>query len=347
MKAIVLTGIRKIRLTDIPAPKIKDPGDVLIKITGVGICGSDVHYYTTGRIGDQVVKYPFTIGHEASGIIQETGMAVRKLEPGDRVAIDPALPCWKCDQCLAGRHHTCRNLKFLGNPGQAEGALAEFIVIPESSCYRIPENLNMDQAIVSEPLAIGIYSVKKSGLHGKNKIGILGFGPIGMSVFLTARYFSIKDIYVTDKINERLTIALKSGASWTGNPDKTDIVKDILSAEPLGLDLVYECCGKQEAVDQAIDLLKPGGKLMIIGIPEFDYWSLSVDKTRRKEITIINVRRQVDCTKPALELIAGGKINADHMITHHFAMEDTDKAFEVVSNYKDGVMKAIIDVKQN
>ncbi len=332
------------RLKDSPFPKIKDPGDVLIKISKVGICGSDIHYYTDGKIGSQVVKFPFTIGHEASGIIQETGNAVKNLKPGDRVAIDPALSCWKCDQCLAGRHHTCRNLKFLGNPGQAEGALSEFIVMPGTSCYSVPENLNMEQAVISEPLAIGLYSIKKTDITGNKKIGILGFGPIGMSVFLSARYYNIKDIYVTDKINERLNIAVSSGASWTGNPDKTDIVKDILNIEPLQLDVIYECCGKQEAVDQAIDLLKPGGKLMIIGIPDFSYWSFSVDKTRRKEITIINVRRQVECTQPALDLMAGGKINADHMITHHFDFEDTEKAFEIVSSYKDGVMKAIVNV---
>jgi len=332
------------RLKDNPVAKIKDPGDVLIKIKKVGICGSDVHYYTLGRIGDQIIKYPFVVGHEASGIIQETGNAVKNLKPGDRVAIDPALPCWKCDQCLAGRHHTCRNLKFLGNPGQAEGALSEFIVMPETSCYSVPENLNMEQAVISEPLAIGLYSIKKSDITGNKKIGILGFGPIGMSVFLSARYYNIKDIFVTDKINERLNIAASSGASWTGNPDKTNIVKDILNLEPLQLDVVFECCGKQEAVDQAIELLKPGGKLIIIGIPDFNYWSFSVDKTRRKEITIINVRRQVECTQLALELMAGGKINVERMITHHFDFEDTEKAFEMVSNYKDGVMKAIVDI---
>jgi L-iditol 2-dehydrogenase len=345
VKSIVLTGIRQVRLKDSPVPKIKDSGDVLIKIKKVGICGSDVHYYTSGKIGDQIVKYPFVVGHEASGIIQETGNEVKNLKPGDRVAIDPALPCWKCDQCLAGRHHTCRHLKFLGNPGQTEGALSEYIVIPETSCYPVPENLNMDQAVISEPLAIGLYSVKKSDITGNKKIGILGFGPVGMSVFLSARYSNIKDIYVTDKINERLNIAVHSGASWTGNPDRINIVKDILNLEPLQLDAIFECCGKQEAIDQAIDLLKPGGKLMIIGIPDFDYWSLSVSKTRRKEITIINVRRQVDCTKFALDLMAGGKINANHMITHHFAFKDTDKAFEMVSGYKNGVMKAIIEIE--
>ncbi len=333
------------QLVEMPVPKIKETNDVLIKITRVGICGSDIHYFKSGRIGDQVVQYPFSVGHEAAGIIQQAGKGVTDFKPGDRVAIDPAMPCRKCDQCLSGRHHTCKNLKFLGCPGQAEGCLSEYIVIPDTSCYHIPDNLNFDQAVVSEPLAIGIYSLIKSGHAGNKKIGILGFGPIGMSVLLSAVYFNIKDIYITDKIDERLSIARKSGALWTGNPDRTDIVSEILAREPLQLDMVFECCGQQEAIDQAIDLLKPGGKLVIVGIPEFDRWSFSVDKTRRKEIVIQNIRRQVDCTKTALELIADN-IDVAPMITHHFKYEDAEKAFNMVSNYEDGVMKAIIDFDQ-
>jgi L-iditol 2-dehydrogenase len=251
------------------------------------------------------------------------------------------MPCWKCDQCLEGRHHTCRKLKFLGNPGQAEGCLSEYIVIPCTSCYHIPDSLNFDQAVVSEPLAIGIYAVKKPDPAKDSNIAILGFGPIGMSVLLAARHYKLKDIYVTDKVDERLKIAEQSGACWSGNPEKIDVVSEILKHEPLQLDLVFECCGQQEAIDQGIDLLKPGGKLVIVGIPDFNHWSFSVGKTRRKEITIINIRRQVGCTQVALDLIAD-KINVDSMVTHHFKFEDTEKAFELVSDYKDGVMKAMI-----
>ena len=341
MKSVMLNGIRQMQFMEVPVPKIKSANDVLIKIARVGVCGSDIHYYKSGKIGEQVIKYPYPIGHESAGIIEETGKAVNDFKPGDRVAIDPAMPCWKCDQCLAGRHNTCRNLKFLGNPGQAEGCLSEYIVMPETSCYHIPDNLSYDQAVASEPLAIGIYAFKKSEPVEGKKIGILGFGPIGMSVMLAAMHYNVKDIYVTDKVDDRLKIAEKSGAIWSGNPDKINVVSEIQNVEPLQLDIVFECCGQQEAIDQGIDLLKPGGKLAIIGIPDFMRWSFSVDKTRRKEITIQNIRRQVDCTQVALDLIAD-KINADSMITHHFKIEDAEKAYELVSDYKDGVMKAII-----
>jgi threonine dehydrogenase-like Zn-dependent dehydrogenase len=175
------------------------------------------------------------------------------------------------------------------------------------------------------------------------KIGILGFGPIGMSVLLPALAQGAQKVYITDKITERLEIAKKCGASWTGNPDKEDVVAPVKENEPLLLDVVFECCGKQEAIDQAIDMLKPGGKLMIIGIPEFNRWSFSVDKLRHKEITITNVRRQVHCIEEALEMMAKGQVDVSLMPTHRFRFDETQKAFELVSEYRDGVMKAMID----
>jgi threonine dehydrogenase-like Zn-dependent dehydrogenase len=176
-----------------------------------------------------------------------------------------------------------------------------------------------------------------------SRIAILGFGPIGMSVLLPALAQGAEKVYVTDKINKRLEIAEKSGASWIGNPDTEDIVASIKEKEPLLLDAVFECCGKQEAIDQAIGILKPGGKLMIIGIPEFSRWSFDVDALRRKEITITNVRRQVGCVEPALEMMLNGMVDVSLMPTHRFGFDETQKAFELVADYRDGVMKAMID----
>ena len=343
MKAMQLTGIQQIRMVEIPDPVITNDTDVMIKMKTIGVCGSDVHYYKHGKIGSQVVQFPFTLGHEGAGLVVAVGKAVRHIKAGQRIAIEPAMPCGKCDQCLAGREHTCRKLKFLGCPGQAEGCLSELIVMPESSCIPISDKLSYDQAAISEPLAIGVYAVKQSIPMKGTKIGILGFGPIGMSVLVPVLAQGAEKVYVTDKINKRLEIADKCGASWTGNPDNEDIVTSIKEKEPLLMDVVFECCGKQEAIDQAIELLKPGGKLMIIGIPEFSRWSFDVDTLRRKEITITNVRRQVDCVETALELMSEGLVDVSLMPTHRFSFEDTQKAFELVADYQDGVMKAMID----
>ncbi len=324
-------------------PSLVNSGDIKIRMKSVGICGSDIHYYTQGQIGSQRVIYPFTVGHEGAGEVIEIGKSVERVNPGDIVAIDPAIPCHECDQCLAGRPHTCRKLRFLGCPGQAEGCLMEFIVMPEKSCFRLTGNLNADHGSISEPLAIGVYAVKKGGAFKGLSIGILGYGPIGMSVMLAARSQSVSEIYVTDIIDERLSIATREGVVFSGNPAKENVVRNIMHKEPLGLDVVFECCGKQEALDQAVELLKPGGKLIVVGIPEFDLWSLSVEKTRRKEISIQFIRRQVDCVEQTLDLMKNGRIKIENMITHRFPFERTKEAFDLVADYRDGVMKAMID----
>jgi len=343
MKAMMLTGIHRMQMMEVPEPKVLSGKEVKIRMDVVGVCGSDIHYYTTGRIGSQVVRYPFPVGHEGAGTVVEIGKEVTRVKPGDRIAIEPAMPCGECDQCLAGRPHTCRKLRFLGCPGQAEGCLQEYIVMPESSCYPIPHSMTSDQAAISEPLTIGVYAVQQSvPMKGKH-IGILGFGPIGMSVLLAARAEGAETIYVTDKIDARLAIAQKCGATLTVNVNKEPETEVISRAEPLLLDAVFECCGQQDALEQAINLLKPGGKLMIIGIPEFDRWSVPVDKTRHKEICIQNVRRQNHCLEKTLHYLSSGKIDVSLMPTHRFPFEKTNEAFDLVAGYRDGVMKAMID----
>jgi L-iditol 2-dehydrogenase len=344
MKAMRLTGIREMNMREVPDPVITGDTDVLIRLKTVGVCGSDIHYYTTGRIGSQVVSYPFTLGHESAGVVERVGKEVRRVAPGDRIAIEPAMPCWECDQCRAGRPHTCRKLRFLGCPGQAEGSLSEFIVMPETSCYPIPDYLTFDQATISEPLSIGVYAVSQSVPMKGAKVGILGFGPIGMSVLLPALTQGAGKVYVTDKIDARLALAVKSGAAMTANAESQDVVSLIGEQEPELLDVVFECCGQQEALDQAVALLKPGGKLMIIGIPEFDRWTLPADVARRKELCIQHVRRQNESVQAALDLMAEGIVRVEDMVTHRFSFGDTGKAFDLVASYRDGVMKAMIDM---
>jgi L-iditol 2-dehydrogenase len=343
MKAMMLTGIRQMEMKEVPTPAIRNDTDVLIKMKTLGVCGSDIHYYVSGKIGSQVVQYPFTVGHEGAGVVESIGDGVTRVKPGDRIAIEPAMPCGECDQCQVGRSHTCRNLRFLGCPGQAEGALSEYLVMPETSCFKIPGNMTYDEAAISEPLAIGLYAVRQSIPMKGAKVGILGFGPIGMSVLLPALAMGAKEVYVTDKIDKRLQIAERNGARLTANPEREDVVAKITEKVPELLDVVFECCGQQDAIDNAVDLLKPGGKLMIIGIPEFDSWSLPVDKSRHKELCVQNVRRQNEAVQPALDMMAAGEISVSEMATHRFRFEDSGEAFDLVAGYRDGVMKAMID----
>jgi L-iditol 2-dehydrogenase len=344
VKAIVLTGIRQMKMVNVPEPTIKKDDEVLLKVEVVGVCGSDVHYYETGRIGSQIVEYPFVVGHECVATVEAVGSAVTRVKTGDRVVVDPAIACNDCDQCKRGRRNTCLNLKFLGCPGQAGGCLCEYIVMPEDCCFPIDDKITFEQGVLCEPLAIGVYAVKQACISGNTDIAILGVGPIGLSCLVSAVAENANSCYVTEKIEERVEAAKKNGATWVGNPNKEDIVKEILRQEPAGVDVVFECAGQQETIDQAVELLKPGGKLMLIGIPRLERISFTIDKIRRKEITIVNVRRQNDCTQTAIDLIASGKITADFMITHRFKLEQTRQAFDMVAEYRDGVIKALIEI---
>ncbi|MBN2544617.1 MAG: alcohol dehydrogenase catalytic domain-containing protein [Spirochaetes bacterium] len=343
MKAGFLTDIRKIEIREINKPEIQSDNEVLLKIKSVGVCGSDIHYYKDGKIGTQRVNFPFRICHEFSAVVEETGKKVKKIKIGDQVAVDPATFCRTCDQCKEGRFNTCRTLLFMGSPGLKDGCLCEYTVVPETSCYP-SKKLSFDQLCLVEPMSIAVYAVKYPLTLKKKNIGILGAGPIGLCTLIAALDKDAGKIYVTDKIDSRCETAFKHGAYWTANPLNTDIVKEIEKKEPLLLDYVFECCGDQDAIDQAMMLLKPGGKLIIVGIHESERISISTDLMRRREITIYNVRRQNESTYDALKLIESGKFKVDFMVTHHFNIEESQKAFDTVANYKDNVIKAIINV---
>jgi L-iditol 2-dehydrogenase len=343
LKRVVLSGIKKFDLVNGPEPVLINPDDVLLKIHTVGVCGSDIHYYTDGKIGDQVIDFPFTIGHECSAVVIDAGEAVSKLITGDLVAVEPAVSCHHCSQCIEGREHTCLNIKFLGCPGQMDGCLAEYLVMPEGNCFPVTGYLNGAQAALVEPLSIGCYAANFiHDLNRKSSIAILGAGPIGLSVMLSLQSLGFKNIFVTDKLDYRLIAAKNNGAIWAGNPANGNILPKIKNENPQLFDAVFECCGQQEAVDLGVDILKPGGRLLIVGIPETDRISFDISKIRRKEISIQNVRRQNNCVQAAIDLIKSGKFSPDFMITHSFGIEKTAEAFEIVSEYKDNVIKALI-----
>ncbi|UCE46419.1 MAG: alcohol dehydrogenase catalytic domain-containing protein, partial [Phycisphaerales bacterium] len=316
MKAALLTSLRHMEFTDLPDPQIQNEDDVLLKIERVGVCGSDVHYYETGRIGSQIIEYPFIIGHECSATVEAVGSSVTRVKVGDPVVVDPAISCHQCDQCRKGRENTCNNVLFLGSPGLG-GCLCEYMVMPEECCYPTGGAITWEQAALCEPLSIGAYTAKRAELAEGAKVAILGTGPIGLSVLLATQVEKAGRIYVTDKIEARLKAALGAGADWAANPDNTDIVSDILDAEPFGLDVVFECCGQQEALDQSFDLLGAGGLLVIVGTARQDTVAFNVDKFRRKELSIKYIRRQNHCVQTAMDLIGSGRADPDFMITHH------------------------------
>jgi L-iditol 2-dehydrogenase len=347
MKTAHFTGIRRIELADVPEPVLERPDDVLLKIERVGICGSDVHYYLEGRIGDQALQYPATLGHECSGTVLETGAAVAGLKPGDRVAVDPAMPCGECDQCRAGRQHTCRRLHFMGVPGQAPGAAAERYVLPASCCAVIPASMSLDEAMLVEPLSVGLHSVRLSQLAPGMKLAILGAGPIGLSVLLCAKALCAAEnapctAWVTDLLDERLAVARRCGADFVFNPRQCDVAAAIAGSAPLGLDAVYECSGDPACLEQGQSLLGPGGAVIMVGIQPVDAVSFDPHRMRRTELRFQAVRRQNECVAPVVRMIADRAIDPSPLVTHRFPLSEISAAFEMVANYRDGVIKAVI-----
>jgi L-iditol 2-dehydrogenase len=344
MKKVVLSGIRKMNLISVPEPMLIGDEEVKIKLNTVGVCGSDIHYYSEGKIGTQVVEYPFAVGHECSGTIVEVGQKVSNVRIGDLVVVDPAIHCGHCDQCLSGRPHTCRNNKFLGCPGQIEGCLSEYIVMPSFTCFPVTGKLNPVQAALIEPFSIGVYSVNLAEIKNKETSTIIfGAGPIGLSILLKLLADENKNVGLVEPLDYRLEKAKDIGARYLVNPEKQDVESEVKKQEDLLVDVAFEASGEQDAVTNAVKILKPGGKLVLVGIPPSAQYTFDMDLMRRKELTIINVRRQNHSVEEAIDLVISGKANVEKMVTHHFTLDETGTAFDIVEQYKDGAIKAMID----
>ncbi len=342
MRAAFLTGVRTIEIREAPAPRIARDDDVIVRSKAVGVCGSDLHYYVSDTVGSDKVKYPFIPGHECAGVVADVGRAVTKVKPGDLVVVEPAVSCGVCDQCRTGRPHTCRWLLFLGHYGELTGGMAEFVLAPERNCVPLPARMTAVQGALAEPLSIGIYAAGMAGSVRGKSAAVLGTGPIGLCTLMALRAEGAVAIYATEKIEARERAAMPAGAQWAGNPDREDVVGSILAHEQHGLDVVFECCGEQSALDQAVALLKPGGTLVVVGIPLERRVSFDSSKARRKEIRVQNVRRQNRCLEKAVGMIHAGRVKVDFLATHFFGLELAREAYETAAARKDGVIKAIV-----
>jgi L-iditol 2-dehydrogenase len=244
-----------------------------------------------------------------------------------------------------GRPHTCRNNRFLGCPGQLDGCWAEYIVMPEFTCFPVTGKLNPVQAALGEPLSIGVYAVNLASLAGNSvSAAIFGAGPIGLSILMKLLADGIRRIGMIEPLEYRLEKAKSIGARYLINPKKENVFRQVSQHEELLLDVVFEASGDQDAVNHSLEILKPGGKLVLVGIPPSASYSFNMDIMRRKEINVINVRRQNHCVEEAIGLIVNGKVDVEKMVTHHFPLDETPLAFDMVEGYKNGVIKAMIDL---
>lgn len=342
MKAAFLTGVRKVEIRDTPMPAIRKGDDVLLRTAVAGLCGSDLHYFVADRVGSEAVSYPAIVGHECSAVVEAVGPAVKRFKPGDRVAVEPSISCEECDQCRSGRPHTCRNIGFLGHPGERDGCLAEFFVLPERNLFPIPDTMSMTEAMLVEPLSIALHARSLAGGWIGPAAAVLGTGPIGLCLVQILKVEGYGKTYATDRSDARATAAIKAGAVWSGNPEREDVVREILKREPHGLDAVFEVSGDPEAIAQAYDLVKPGGWIYQIGIPLAERMSYPTAKLRRKEISVRHVRRQNRCIKRGLLLIEAKHLEVAWLATHAFKIEEAGAAFATAADRTDGVLKASI-----
>ena len=341
MKALVLHKTRDLRVDDVPQPQA-GPGQVLVRVRAVGLCGSDVHYYTHGRIGDQVLRKPMIMGHEGAGEVAALGAGVEGLEVGQRVALDPAVSCGRCEWCTTERPNLCPNVRFFATPPY-DGLMCEFAVVERSQCLPIPDAMTWEEAAMLEPLQVGVHAVNLVGVRPGETVAVVGVGPIGLGCLQTARAGGAGRIIATDKLDYRLKLARQLGADETINVDKNDPVEEVRRMTGgRGVDLVFECTNRAAGAPQAWGLVCIGGRVMMVGIPEEDEITLPAHPPRRKELRIQYVRRSRYAAEQAIDLVAGRRIDVARWVTHRVPLEEAAKAFEMVERYADGVLKAVI-----
>ena len=340
MKAAKLFAPGDIRIVEMEKPS-PGAGEVLVQVKEVGICASDVHYFRDGRIGDAIVTEPLILGHEFAGIIAEIGAGVTNVKAGDRVAVEPAIPCNECYLCAEGAFNLCRNIKFCGTPPY-DGALREFLSWPAELVVPVPDSVSLGEAAMLEPLAIGVYAVDLAEPIQGRSIGVLGVGAVGLSILEAAKIAGCGPAIATDLIPGRLEIAEKVGADKTLIADENVVqaVKDI--TDDKGLDIVFEAAGENEAVMQATEMVRPGGLVVVGGIPREDFMTVTASTVRRKGLTMKLLRRSNETLRRSIELMKSGKVDVASFISHRFPLEKVAEAFELARDRKDLTLRVMI-----
>jgi L-iditol 2-dehydrogenase len=344
MRAARLHGIRDLRLENLPRP-IPGPGEVLLKVAAVGVCGSDVHYYVDGRIGDQVVTNPIIMGHEFSAWVAELGAGVGGLEIGQLVTVEPAISCGECELCQQGHPNLCPDVHFCGTP-PIDGVFAEYTVMPVENCFPLPEGFGPAEGAMLEPLGIAIHSVDLAHLKPGQAVAVLGAGPIGLLTAAVAKASGASAIYMTEPLAYRRQFALDYVANAALNPyGGTDVLTEIIRLTGgRGVDVAFEAAGASETPHQAAALARPGSKVIVIGIPSDDTMIFTASIARCKGLTIKLVRRMKHTYPRAIRVVQRGMVDVKSLVTHTFPLERIAEAFETVAAYDDSVLRAMIRV---
>jgi L-iditol 2-dehydrogenase len=324
-------------------PSDPSHGEVTVRIRAVGICGSDLHWYQDGRIGEIAAAFPQVLGHEPAGDVIAIGAGVHDFAVGDRVVLEPTLSCGHCEYCLRGQHNHCITGIFLGGP-QAPGLFREYVTLPAGNCTRVPATMDYRTATLIEPIAVMMHMLELIEIRAGDVVVITGAGPIGMLCAAIARASGAGRVLIADRLGYRLKIALSMGADIAIDSSAKGLVETVMDAtRGRGADVVLEASGSAEMVNAAIRMARMGGVVMMIGILSEMNPRIDVHTAMGKELRLQTLKRSNHRAGAALELLAAGKIPTS-LITHTLPLGETPRAFEMLTNYSDGVGKAVIEL---
>jgi len=340
MKVVYLTEPGKMEIIEESIPEVR-AGTALVKIEYNGICGSDVHFYKDGRVGDCILHDKFVLGHEVSGTVVETGEEVTNLKKGDRVALEPGYTCGKCEFCKTGRYNLCPEVKFFAAP-PVPGALQEYVVHPADMCFKLPDGVSTMEGALVEPLAVGLHAASLGEVTLGQSVVILGAGCIGLVTLLAAKGRGAARIIVADRYDKRLEFASEMGATDTINVQKEELIERIGEILGEGPDVVFETAGSPVTIAQTSFIVKRGGAIVLVGMAAESEVSYNFYQVMEKEIVIKCVFRYRNLYPAAIAAISSGSIDVKQIVTHVFALEDSNKAFETVVQDARNVVKGVI-----
>lgn len=343
MKVAVMNGIGEMGFVERKIPKAEDD-EVLVKLEYVGICGSDLHYYETGAIGDYVVKPPFVLGHEPGGTVVEVGKNVTHLKVGDRVALEPGKTCGHCEFCREGNYNLCPDVVFFATP-PVDGVFQEYVAHEADLCFKLPENVSTLEGALIEPLAVGFHAAIQGDAHLGQKAVVMGAGCIGLVSMMALKARGVSEVYVVDIMEKRLEKALELGATGVINGAKEDVLE---RAKALtggkGMDLVVETAGTEITTRQAIHMAKKGSNIVLVGYSKSGEMNLPMSLVLDKELTLKTVFRYRHIYPMAIDAVASGKVNLKGIVTDVFSLDEAQKAMDYSVNNKADIVKAVIKI---
>jgi L-iditol 2-dehydrogenase len=345
MQAVRWHGPRDMRVEEAPIPTPR-AHEALIRIASTGVCGSDLHYYLDGRIGSQVVTPPLILGHEYAGVVEAAGADVDPSLLGKRVAVEPGIPCLRCEFCQTGHYNVCREMFFPGGPG-CDGALCEYIAVHAAFCFPIPDEMSMAEAAMIEPVAVAVHTVELAALKPGDTAAIFGLGPIGLLTAQVAKQCGVSVLYGADLLEYRVEAGKKAGVDG-GYLTETGAGEAMLAwlmeeTRGRGVDVAIDCTNSSEGLSLAVQAARPAGRCVLTGISGEECDTLPVSVARRRELTLQWCRRFRHNFPAAIRLMTSGTIEVNSLITHSFPLAQTREAFELVAANADGVLKVSID----